>query len=365
MTKGMQVLAPDRAVSGTRVDRGTAGKATRSLMTAPDAFSDGRRDGEVPPRGVDPWRQALHGTLGLTDATVPDGRHAGVIRTFRLGHLMLATLEGSGMRLRRAGRPAGQDDGLLAVLLVERGTATLEQDGRRVFLHPGEMVFYDLTHPVSLDLPGPFRARFVALPRRLMGLREERLRQIAAVPVRTDAAVGSLVAAFVTHLIDMAADCPAATGVPLASSAIDLLSLLVEEQLGLGAQPAAGLDRLLEIKRFIARNIDDPNLTPQTVARANSISVRYLHKLFQADGGTAGQWIQRCRLQKCRSELAGVDASKRSISAVAHRWGFTSASHFSRAFRSLYGISPAEWRDPGVKLFKEAVAQAGSVPAQR
>lgn len=365
MTKGMQVLAPDRAVSGTQLDGGTAGKATRSLMTAPDAVCDGRRDGEVPPRGAEPWQQALHGTLGLTDATVPDGRHAGVIRSFRLGHLKLATLEGSGMRLRRAGRPAGQDDGLLVVLLVERGTATLEQDGRRVFLHPGEMVFYDLTHPVSLDFPGPFCARFLALPRRLMGLREERLRQVAAVPVGTDAAVGSLVAAFVTHLIDMAADCPAATGVPLASSAIDLLSLLAEEQLGLGAQPAAGLERLLEIKRFIARNIDDPNLTPQTVARANSISVRYLHKLFQADGGTAGQWIQRCRLQKCRSELAGLDASKRSISAVAHRWGFTSASHFSRAFRSLYGISPAEWRDPGVKLFKEAVAQTGSVAAQR
>ncbi|MER6538888.1 helix-turn-helix transcriptional regulator [Streptomyces sp900105755] len=85
------------------------------------------------------------------------------------------------------------------------------------------------------------------------------------------------------------------------------------------------------------------------MARADSISVRYLHKLFQADSGTIGQWIRRCRLQKCRSELAGLDATRRSISAVAHRWGFTSASHFSRAFRSLYGISLADWRDPGVR----------------
>ncbi|MFD1277666.1 helix-turn-helix domain-containing protein [Streptomyces kaempferi] len=173
--------------------------------------------------------------------------------------------------------------------------------------------------------------------------------------------MGSLVAAFLTQLVDTAADCPAVTGVPLASSAIDLLGLLAEEQVGLRSHASAGLDRLLEIKRFIEQNINDPDLTPQTVARANSISVRYLHKLFQADGGTAGQWIQRCRLQKCRSELAGLDATKRSISGVAHRWGFTSASHFSRAFRSLYGISPAEWRDPSVKLFKESMPETDTV----
>ncbi|MFJ9352163.1 helix-turn-helix domain-containing protein [Streptomyces sp. NPDC101237] len=359
----MQVHAPERAVHAAPAGRETVGRGPRSLMTAPDAVSHGRRDGEVAPRREGPWHQALHGTLGLTDATVSDGRHAGIVRTFRLGHLRLAALEGTGLRLRRAARPTGPDDGLLAVLLVEQGAASVEQDDRRVVMKPGDMVFYDLTHPVSLDLPGPFRAKFLVLPRRLMGLRDDLPRQVVAVPVRTDAAVGSLVAAFVTHLVDMAADCPAATGIPLASSAIDLLSLLVEEQLGLGSQPAAGLDRLLEIKRFIAQNIDDPNLTPQTVARANSISVRYLHKLFQADRVTAGQWIQRCRLQKCRSELAGPDATKCSISAVAHRWGFTSASHFSRAFRSLYGISPAEWRDPGVKLLKEAVAQTGTVAA--
>ncbi|WP_435812131.1 AraC family transcriptional regulator [Streptomyces olivaceoviridis] len=30
---------------------------------------------------------------------------------------------------------------------------------------------------------------------------------------------------------------------------------------------------------------------------------------------------------------------------MAHRWGFTSPSHFSRVFRATYGVSPAEWRN--------------------
>ncbi|MDX2681609.1 AraC family transcriptional regulator [Streptomyces sp. NY05-11A] len=35
----------------------------------------------------------------------------------------------------------------------------------------------------------------------------------------------------------------------------------------------------------------------------------------------------------------------RTIAAVAGRWGFLSAAHFSRVFRSAYGLSPREWRD--------------------
>ncbi|MFF2198440.1 AraC family transcriptional regulator, partial [Streptomyces sp. NPDC058157] len=29
---------------------------------------------------------------------------------------------------------------------------------------------------------------------------------------------------------------------------------------------------------------------------------------------------------------------------VAQRWGFVSPSHFSRAFRAAYGMTPREWQ---------------------
>lgn len=35
------------------------------------------------------------------------------------------------------------------------------------------------------------------------------------------------------------------------------------------------------------------------------------------------------------------------MTAIAHRWGFAGHAHFSRSFRAVYGLSPAERRQAG------------------
>jgi AraC-like DNA-binding protein len=335
----------------------------KAMHSAPartvNAFQAGRPAGDsAVPTGEQReshWLRALHGTLGAVDVASPYEQYAGAVRTFRLGHVKVATIEGGAMRLRRARPPAARDAGLLVVMLVVRGAAVVEQDGRRVLVTSGELVFYDTAQPVSLEFPDEFCVKLIVVPRRLIGLRDEHLLRILTTAIRPDTTVSAMAAGFLIHLVDTAAHCPEPTGAPLASSAIDLLSLLAEELVSLRSPASANLDRLQQIKTFIEHHINDPDLTPQTVASANAISVRYLHKLFQAEGDTPGQWIQRRRLHKCRGELAGLDATRRSISGVARQWGFTSPSHFSRAFRSLYGITPAQWRGPTAK------APAGSV----
>ncbi|MFD0345837.1 helix-turn-helix transcriptional regulator [Kitasatospora aburaviensis] len=72
--------------------------------------------------------------------------------------------------------------------------------------------------------------------------------------------------------------------------------------------------------------------------------MRYLHKLFQCEGITVGRWIQRQRLAMCRRDLARPTARPVTVAAVAGRWGFVSASHFSRSFRTAYGVSPRSGR---------------------
>ncbi|MFO1295542.1 MAG: helix-turn-helix domain-containing protein [Rubrivivax sp.] len=51
------------------------------------------------------------------------------------------------------------------------------------------------------------------------------------------------------------------------------------------------------------------------------------------------RWVQAERLHACRRELA--ERGTRTIGDVAFDWGFNHPSHFSRAYRRLFGVAPS------------------------
>jgi AraC-like DNA-binding protein len=104
------------------------------------------------------------------------------------------------------------------------------------------------------------------------------------------------------------------------------------------------------IRAHIDARLWDRELTPVTVAAAQHISIRYLHKLFEGQGSTIGRWIQHRRLEEARRELARPGRSDTTVAAVARRWGFANATHFSRCFRAEYGMPPSDWRDRRTRL---------------
>lgn len=294
------------------------------------------------------WREALSLTFAATDMTVPDEACSGTIRTSPLGQLLVAAADGDPMRARRTPRLVAQsNDDHVVINLLGRGAARIEQDGREVYLCPGEITFCDMARPIQMEFPDPFQTKSLVLPRRLLGLKESDLQRITATPIRPDTPLGSLLSPFLTRLVDTAPMHPPYIGEALAHNVVDLLTVLADDRLHreTGDTPSATRVLLMRIKAFIDRHLADPDLTPEAVARANQISVRYLHKLFQTEDTTVSRWIQRRRLEECRRELARRQAANRTIAAVAHRWGFTSAAHFSRVFRAVYGISPVEWRN--------------------
>ncbi|MFI7132105.1 helix-turn-helix transcriptional regulator [Nonomuraea sp. NPDC050153] len=68
------------------------------------------------------------------------------------------------------------------------------------------------------------------------------------------------------------------------------------------------------------------------------------------EGHTVAGWIRERRLDQCRHDLADPLLAARPINAIAARWGFTSAAHFSQAFRSAYGLSPRQFRQQCVAV---------------
>jgi AraC-like DNA-binding protein len=99
-----------------------------------------------------------------------------------------------------------------------------------------------------------------------------------------------------------------------------------------------------DIYAFVEERLGDPDLSPAMIAKAHHISVRYLHKLFQGSGFTLGQWVRRRRLDRCRRDLGDPALADRPVAAVAARWGFSDAAHFSRSFRAAYQATPSDYR---------------------
>ena len=85
------------------------------------------------------------------------------------------------------------------------------------------------------------------------------------------------------------------------------------------------------------------DLSPAMIAQKHHISLRYLHLIFSEQGTTVGTWLRSRRLAKCRGELANL-RNDRSVTEIAMNWGFSDVAHFSRSFRSAYGVSPLRFR---------------------
>ncbi|MFD9318380.1 helix-turn-helix transcriptional regulator [Streptomyces sp. NPDC060053] len=232
-------------------------------------------------------------------------------------------------------------------------------------LAPGDVCFYDVHRAPALDFREPFRATTFLVPADLLGLVDSDVRRIARKPVARSSRLGALLSPLLSDLARATAEARPPVGEMLAWNAVNLLATLAAEQLGTaapgtrgtpgsrdtpgtpGAPGTAGahspvLERVLE---YVELQLTDPDLSPEAIARAHHISVRYLHKLFKDEGTTVGRWILRRRLEECRRDLMRYGRGGRTIAAVAARWGFLSATHFSRVFRSAYGMSPREWRD--------------------
>jgi AraC-like DNA-binding protein len=95
---------------------------------------------------------------------------------------------------------------------------------------------------------------------------------------------------------------------------------------------------------YIIQHLADPNLGAERIAKAMFISVRQLYKFWEAEHCPLGQWIIERRLEAARDELMNPRGRHQTIAAIASRWGFADATHFSRRFRQAYGMSPREWR---------------------
>ncbi|OIJ95625.1 helix-turn-helix domain-containing protein [Streptomyces colonosanans] len=315
------------------------------------------------------WHEALSRTFIPLDVALLESAPApATITSHRLGALQVSLVQAGPQWVERsAGLIAGGGEDHLTLALQHRGTARLVQDGRQVELRPGTFAISDAGRPFAKELPEPFVFTAFHWPRSAVGVSEEDLRVLIATAFDAGTGTARLVATYLECLSRSADSMEPQLASRLATTALDLLAALAHERRGrfVPEAPEAALATLARVKDHILGHLGDPDLSPERIAAAHHVSVRYLHKLFRFEGVTVARWIQRQRLAMCRRDLARPAAGRATVAAVSGRWGFVSASHFSRAFRAAYGVPPREWQAcAGTSLTPDTVPLPADKPRQ-
>ncbi|SHH41885.1 transcriptional regulator, AraC family [Streptomyces sp. 3214.6] len=301
-----------------------------------------------PSERADYWHSLVSNTFIPLDVTLHEReRSVGTISSARLGPLRISVVGAGPQTVSRHRRLIAQGgEEYLTVTLQQRGTARLSQDGRQVVAKPGTFTCTDTGRPFTREHPDDFRFTWFGVPKKELGMSDTELRTITGTLFSGSSGTSGLVAGYLARLADHAAAFDSSTGRRLAMTAVDLLTVMVRERQGRLDPQASDTARgmLARVKAYILRNLADSELSPERIAVAHHISVRYLHNLFRSEGITVGRWIHRERLERCRGDLSRPSGTAPTVSAVAQRWGFVSASHFSRVFRTAYGMSPREWQ---------------------
>lgn len=93
------------------------------------------------------------------------------------------------------------------------------------------------------------------------------------------------------------------------------------------------------IVTYVIQNIDNPELTVNSLVSVMSVSRTQLHrKLKKLSGLSTTQFIKKIRLKKAASLL---QQNMDNISQIAYQTGFSDNSYFSKCFKKYYGVAPS------------------------
>lgn len=271
--------------------------------------------------------------------------HGGV-RSRVLNDITLCEISASSHSVHRTPRLIARDDrGFFKLSLQMAGTGLLVQDGREAVLRPGDLAVYDTHRPYTLAFDQDFRCMVLMFPRELIDLPVDTVAQLTAVRMAADTGLGRVISPFLVELAQNLDQVSGASGLRLAHNALDLITTMFTDELSSHRPPGnPHRDLVNQIRTYIEANLSDPELCPTKVAGAHFISTRHLHNIFSAEGTTVAAWIRSRRLEHCRRDLLDPVHQHRPVAALAARWGFLDAAHFSRIFKSTFDASPAAYR---------------------
>jgi AraC-like DNA-binding protein len=154
-----------------------------------------------------------------------------------------------------------------------------------------------------------------------------------------------LTASFVADLL---ANAEAVTNPPVMDGLARLLAVTVLSVFGVTVVPAQGqAEAASPALRRAVRFIDahaHADISVADIAAAAHVTTRAIQFAFRRHlDSTPTAYLRQIRLSRAHAELlAARPGDGPTVTAVAARWGFPSASRFTASYRAVYGVSPSQ-----------------------
>lgn len=233
------------------------------------------------------------------------------------------------------------------LLIVQRGGKTLiEQDGRRACLEAGQFALFDSTRPYEMHLPEHIHHQVLKIPGSVLRDTIRGVERFTARAIAGDSGAGRIFLGLMGLLRENIQALDQRGIASVADSLVDLLSATI------GTLPEAQtrlptnieLYHRERVKQAARERLFDPDLSVELIANSVQLSLRYVHKLFESEPMTLAAWIWHERLEAARRILASPTNNHRSLTEISYAVGFKDLAHFSRMFKSIYGLTPREFR---------------------
>lgn len=300
----------------------------------------------VPPRErFGYWQRAVcEGLVGAETESPVSGPFAARMAASRHADYGFATWAASGHSVVRSPRMTrGQDGAPFFVSLQLTGESRYGANpfaGGALAVRQGEIAILNTGRPFRVVFPGEVSRVVAIVPRPLMRARVPWCEDIGTLKLDGESAAAEPLRAHLAAAGRNLAALDARTAGAFLDNLVNLLALMLAPS----AAPALRRARGDTLAAHVARNIGNPDLSPQDAADALGFSLRLVHRLFAERGTSFGRFLLETRLEACRRSFDDPAQDGRAVSDIAFACGFNELSHFSRAFKARFGCSPRQYR---------------------
>ena len=274
----------------------------------------------------------------------PSSNFFGEIKMRHLGGIRLLYCDCDPCNGKRTPSDINRSDGeYFGLLYIYEGSEIVFHEGQATKLGKNSFTLWDSTKPIEFQLLSKTKKVTLLVPQDRLRMQFPQVDSYIGKSLDFSKGLGAVTASHIAALGSEVNYIDKGTG----DSVIDLtLELITTCLQGNASQTMSKSKQNLfdDIIRFIQKNLEFPELGPTSIANTFNISTRYLHSLFAEKGMSIGYWIRDKRLEQCRRQLVHVDRYKSNITDIAFHWGFNDSAHFSKIFKSKYGITPSEYR---------------------